>query len=262
MKRIVAAVLFLLILSSALLVACSPQQLPETSVTTVTTQESSTAPTTQPTTIPTVSTTLPATVVTTEPKVMLEKLAPLYAQNPHTVGWIQIEGTMVNYPVMQTPDEPEWRDYYLHRNFDGEYEFRGTIYAREKCDIFAPSDNIVLYGHNMADHTMFGEVLDYRYYDHYLTHKYIQFANLYEEHTYEIFAVFRTSGTLGVGYPYHQFNDALDKADFDNFVAQCKSLSLYDIALTPTYGQKLLTLSTCDFTIDNGRLVVVAVQID
>ncbi len=263
-KRITAALLLLTCVAGAWSLASCSASAPTTrsTVTTQATTAPSTTVTTQATTIPTVATTLPTTVPTTAPKVILEKLQPLYEQNPHTAGWVQVEGTMINYPVMQTPDEAGWRDYYLHRNFYGEYEYRGTIYAREKCDLETPSDNIVLYGHNMADHTMFGEVLDYRYYDHYLTHKYIKFSNLYEEHTYEIFAVFRTSGTYGVGYPYYLFNEAEDEAAFDDFVAQCKALSLYDIELTPTYGQKLLTLSTCDFAIENGRLVVVAVRID
>ncbi len=262
MKKKLAAAMLLLscVAAVAVMASCAPDPQPQESTqTTVATQ--TTAATTIPTTKPTAATTVP-TVPTTAPKVILEKLQPLYAQNPHTAGWVQVEDTMINYPVMQTPNEPEWRDYYLHRNFEGAYEFRGTIYAREACDLEKPSDNIVLYGHNMADHTMFGEVLDYRYYNHYQSHKYIRFSNLYEEHTYEIFAVFRTSGTYGVGYPYYLFNEAEDEAAFDDFVAQCKALSLYEIELTPSYGDKLLTLSTCDFAIENGRLVVVAVQID
>ncbi len=264
-KRILAALVVVLIAALALILAfCGAEEEPQPSQpadTTVSTTAviPSTTVTTRPTTVPTTLTTVPTT---TAPKVILEYLQPYYDQNPHTVGWIEIEGTMVDYPVVQTPNEPEWINYYLYRDFYGNDHIGGSIYMREACDVFAPSDNLVLYGHNMANHTMFGEVLDYRYYDHYLNHKYIRFDTLYEEHTYEIFAVFRTSGTTGVGFPYHLFNEAQNEEEFDAFVAECKRLSLYEIDLTPQYGDKLITLSTCDFSITNGRLVVVAMRIE
>ncbi len=195
-------------------------------------------------------------------KTVLEDMKALLQMNPHTVGWIQIDGTRINYPVLQTPNEPQWRDYYLYRDFEGNEERRGSIYVREACDVFAPSDNITIYGHNMADHTMFGELFDYKYYDFYQEHKYIYFDTLYERHTYEIFAIFRTSGTLGKGFAYHLFSDAANQAEFDEFVEVCKHLSMHDIPLTPQYGDKLITLSTCDFHIDNGRLVICAVRVD
>ncbi len=195
-------------------------------------------------------------------KPMLEDMKSIFQMNPHTVGWIQIDGTRINYPVLQTPNEPAWRDYYLYRNFEGQEDRRGSIYAREACDVFTPSDNITIYGHNMADHSMFGELFDYKYYSYYQEHKYIYFDTLYEQHTYEIYAIFRTSGTLGQGFAYHMFVNAGNQQEFDDFVAQCKSLSMHDIPLTPQYGDKLITLSTCDFHIDNGRLVICAVRID
>ncbi len=193
---------------------------------------------------------------------MLEYMAPLYQMNPHVVGWIEIDGTRVNYPVMQTPNEPSWRDYYLYRNFERQDDIRGSIYVREACDVFEPSDNLVIYGHNMQDHSMFGELFDYKYYSYFQDHPYVYFDTLYERHTYEIFAVFRTSGTLGEGFAYHLFSDAKNQGEFDDFVAECKRLSFYDTGITPTYGDKLITLSTCDFHIENGRLVVVARRID
>ncbi len=193
---------------------------------------------------------------------MLEDMKALFEMNPHTVGWIQIDGTRVNYPVVQTPNTPEWKDYYLYRDFEGNDDRHGSIYVRESCDVFTPSDNITIYGHNMADHSMFGELFDYKYYSYYQEHKYIYFDTLYERHTYEIYAIFRTSGTLGEGFAYHLFSDANNQADFEDFVATCKNLSMHDIELTPQYGDKLITLSTCDFHITNGRLVVCAVRID
>ncbi len=204
-----------------------------------------------------------ATTAPTEPTspVMLEELQALYQLNDHLVGWISIDDTRVNYPVVQTPNTPDWRDYYLYRNFQRENDRHGCLYVREACDVFAPSDNVTIYGHNMADFTMFGDLWQYGSPNFYKGHKYIRFDTLYERHTYEIFAVFRTSGTLGVGFSYHLFADAADQTAFDEFVSRCKELALYDTGITPTYGDKLITLSTCDFHLEDGRLVVVARRI-
>ncbi len=193
----------------------------------------------------------------TQPPVMLEDMAILYERNPHTVGWIYIDD-YINWPVLQTPNTVEWINYYLYRDFQGNDDIRGSIYIREACDVFEPSDNVVIYGHNMKDMSMFGTLSRYRKQTFYENHKYIYFDTLYERHVYEVFAVFTTSGTLGEGYAYHLFNDARSEAEFNDFVATCKSMAFFDTGITPTYGDKLITLSTCWDLDNNGRLVVVA----
>ena len=82
-----------------------------------------------------------------------------------------------------------------------------------------------------------------------------------EYHTYKIFAVFKTSANIGQGFSYHQFVDAENEKEFNDFVSKCKELSFYDTGITPVYGDKLICLSTCEYTLDNGRLVVAAVRI-
>ena len=219
-----------------------------------TTAGSTTAPadTVPPTTVP------PTTATPTEPQILPEYL-PFYQQNTDMVGWITVPGTKVNYPVMQTPDN---KDYYLNRDFYHTWSDWGAIYAREACDVNAPSDNVVLYGHHMADGSMFAQLeTRYKRKSFWEEHQYLTFDTLYEHHTYQIIAVFRTSANLGQGYPYHQFNDAANKEEFDAFVAKIKELSLYDTGLTAEYGDKLLTLSTCEYTLSNGRFVVVAKRI-
>ena len=89
----------------------------------------------------------------------------------------------------------------------------------------------------------------------------IFFDTLTEYHTYKIFAVFKTSANLGQGFRYHMFVDAANEQEFDEFVSTCKQLSFYDTGITPVYGDKLICLSTCEYTLDNGRLVVAAVRI-
>ena len=216
----------------------------------------------QPTTAPTISAAIPEPeqlVTATEPPVpvILPEYAAAYEENPDLVGWMIIEGTPINYPVMQTPDRV---DYYLQRNFKRQNNAHGCLYVRESCDVFAPSDNLTIYGHHMKDGSMFTGLDRYRkqgFRDQYPT---ICFDTIYEHHTYTIFAVFTTTASVGKGFAYHLFENAVDEAEFDEFVSTCKSLSLYDTGITPQYGDKLICLSTCEYSQENGRLVVVAVR--
>ena len=200
--------------------------------------------------------------------VILEELLEYYEKNPHTVGWICIAGTRVNYPVLQTPNKYGWTNYYLNRDFNGNYSSRGCIYVRERCQVFGvPSDNVVIYGHAMADNSMFGTVTYYGERSYYEQHKYIEFNTLFERHTYEVIAVFSTSGTTGVGYPYHTKNNFSTEEAFNAFINAIRGgisnvYAFYDIDTPVEYGDKLITLSTCyDAVHNDGRLVVVAKRI-
>lgn len=183
----------------------------------------------------------------------------LHNENPDMVGWLQIENTKINYPVMQTSEDNA--NFYLYRDFDKNESIRGCIYAWEGCDIFEPSDNITLFGHNMKDGTMFAYLGNYYNKSTWEDNPLIFFDTLTESHVYKIFAVFKTSGTDDVGFAYHKMVDAADEAAFNEFVSTCKELAFYDTGITPVYGDKLLCLSTCEYTIDNGRFVVAAVRI-
>lgn len=192
----------------------------------------------------------------TEP-VMLPEMAAIYEKNPDTVGWLTIDGTPINYPVMQSPDRT---DFYLNHNFSGQQSAHGCLYARESCDVFTPSDNVTIYGHHMKDGSMFGSLKRYTSKSFWDEHRTVRFDTLYERHTYTVFAVFTTTASVGQGFGYHRFENAEDEADFNDFIAECKKLSLIDTGITPQYGDKLICLSTCEYTHVNGRLVVVAVR--
>ena len=183
----------------------------------------------------------------------------LHDQNSDMVGWLQIENSKINYPVMQTSQDNA--NFYLYKDFDKKDSVRGSIYAAEICDVFEPSDNITIYGHNMKDGSMFAYLGNYYEKSAWENNPLIFFDTLTESHVYKIFAVFKTSGTDNVGFAYHLMADAKDEAEFNQFVATCKELAFYDTGITPVYGDKLLCLSTCEYTIDNGRFVVAAVRI-
>ena len=188
---------------------------------------------------------------------ILPEYALPYQKNSDLVGWMTIDGTPINYPVMQTPNQA---DYYLHRNFEKKESSHGCLYVRESCDVFAPSDNLTIYGHHMKDGSMFASLDEYRKMEFWEEYPEIQFDTIYNRQTYTIFAVFKTTASVGEGFTYHLFEDAADEAEFNDFVSTCKKLSFYDTGITPEYGDKMITLSTCEYSQDNGRLVVVAVR--
>lgn len=217
--------------------------------------------TTQEQTLPPETTQVPESTEATEATVPTEppiipEYQKLYEQNNDTVGWLQIEGTKLNNPVMQTPDDP---NYYLKRDFNRNASDWGAVYAWGSADLKAPSDNVTLFGHTMKDGSMFACLHNYTEKSYWEKNKLIFFNTLNEYHTYKIYAVFKTSANIG-SFAYHQFVDAENPEDFNDFVSTCKALSFYDTGITPVYGDKLLTLSTCEYTLDNGRLVVCAVR--
>lgn len=197
------------------------------------------------------------TTPTTAPNIddtVLFEYQPLYEINRDMVGWIQIEGTAIDYPVVQTPNEP---NFYLRRNFYKENATCGTIYVREACDVNLPSDNVTVYGHNMRNGTMFADLHKFEKKSFWENHRYVNFDTLNEYRTYEIFAVFKTTADLTKGFSYHIYDTFATEKAFNQYVSTCKNLSMFDTGITPTFGEKLLTLSTCDKSISDGRLVVV-----
>lgn len=194
----------------------------------------------------------------TEP-VILPEYAPIYARNGHMVGWIRIEDTKIDYPVLQTPDQ---KNYYINHNFEGTYSKYGAIYAQETCDVDEPSDNVVIYGHRMNDGSMFADLLKYKDKSFYESHKYIYFDTLYKRQTYEIVAVFQIKSVNSSDFQYHHFVDFEYESQFETFMGKVTALERYDTGVDAAFGDQLLTLSTCEKSYSNGRFVVVAKRID
>lgn len=189
---------------------------------------------------------------------VLREYAELYNMNSDLVGWLEIPGTRVNYPVVQSPDSP---DYYLHKNFHGEYSTHGCLYVQENCDVFAPSDNVVIYGHHMHDGSMLSGIFRYTSKEFWQAHPTFTFDTITEHRTYAVYAIFTTTATQGQGFSYHTFVDADSTEAFDRFADQCARLSYYNTGVTAQYGDSFLTLSTCEYSQVNGRLVLVAKRV-
>ena len=186
-----------------------------------------------------------------------EKYADVFAENPDCIGWLRIDGTNIDFPVMHTPDDS---DYYLKRGFDKQYSNYGTPYMQANCDL-ETSDNLIIYGHHMVDGAMFRDLTYYEDGDFYKEHQIIHFDTKLDYGEYEVIAVFKTVAYSDDGFKYYKFTDAEHWTEFDSFIAECKALQLYETGLRAEYGDKLLTLSTCEYSRDNGRLVVLAKKI-
>lgn len=185
------------------------------------------------------------------------KYSDLYAQNNDFIGWIKIEDTVIDYPVMQSKNSP---DFYLKHNFNKAYSRFGVPYMQENCSL--SSDNIIVYGHNMKNKSMFNELTKYKNKDFYNTHRYIQFDTLSEQRIYEVICAFKTVAYTDNGFQYYNFVKANTEEDFSAYIEKCQALSFYDTGVKAEYGDKLITLSTCEYSQNNGRLVVVAKLIE
>lgn len=159
---------------------------------------------------------------------------------------------------MYTPDR---QDFYLKRNFEKRYSAYGVPYIAEHCNPSEPSDNVIIYGHHMKNGSMFTDLMKYESKDFYNSQKVINFDSLTETGRYEVIAVFKTTVYDSKGFKYYLFTDAETEEDFDAYVKKCKELSIYDTGVSAEYGDKLITLSTCEYSRKNGRMVVVAKRI-
>lgn len=190
---------------------------------------------------------------------ILDRYLALYRENSDLVGWLSIEDMKIDYPVMQCEDD----EYYLHHDFEGKDSKYGCLYVRERADL-ENGTNFVIYGHNMKDGSMFGDLDFYREEDFYREHSKIAFDTLYEEYTYEIVAVFLSQiyGENDDVFKYYQFYEAETEEEFDDFYDNIKKMSLYDTGVEAEYGDTFLTLSTCAYHVNNGRLAVVAKRVE
>lgn len=188
------------------------------------------------------------------------KFAALRDQNSDFIGWISIEGTNLNFPVMYAPNN---KDFYLRHDFSKEYSVYGVPYMDEKTTLGAndQSENLIVYGHNMKTGTIFGCLTGYKKADYYTEHPLIQFDTVYGDGTYEVFAAFSIDVAQDTSFVYNQYVD-MDEETYNTYVDEVISRSDVDSGIRPEYGEQLLTLSTCEYSSDNGRYVVVARRVE
>ncbi len=191
---------------------------------------------------------------------VLEEYQTLYNKNKSLIGWLKIEGTNIDYPVMQTSNN----EYYLDHNYNQEYDKNGSLFLDAECDVVHRNTNLIIYGHHMRSGKMFGNLNSYSSAKYCEDHSIIQFDTIYEKGTYQVMYVFRSKiyNEDEIVFKYYQFFDAVSEKEFNSNMQEMAALSLYDTGVTASYGDELLTLSTCDNSEQDGRFVVVAKRID
>jgi len=203
---------------------------------------------------------------------MLSEYEPLLERNEYFVGWLKIDDTKIDYPVVQTMEDEEM---YLYLDFDGSYNLNGTLIMDtdstvgmgtaeyEYRDGVAPSTNLIIHGHTMKSGAMFGHLKYYDDEDYGLEHNIIEFDTLYEHREYELISAFYTQ----VYYPYedvfkyYKFFNAETEEEFDYWYDNITSKALYDTGVTAEFGDEFITLSCCSYQVEDGRFVVIGKRI-
>lgn len=199
---------------------------------------------------------------------MLPEYEALWQQNEDFIGWLRIEDTIIDYPVMQcTEDE----NYYLARDFYKEENKNGCLILdndsnagigtieQQYTNGVLPSTNLIIHGHTMKSGQMFGGLKLYRDEEYGLAHNRICFDSLYEKREYELIAVFY-SQVYYQGedvFKYYKFFQADTQEEFEDWYKNIKEMSLYDTGITAEYGDEFITLSCCAYHVEDGRFVVV-----
>lgn len=182
----------------------------------------------------------------------------LWEQNHDLAGWLYIDDTRIDYPVMYTPDDPE---YYLHRAFDRSDANSGSLFIDGSYS--ADGNSLLIHGHHMKDKSMFGSLTDYKSYDFAATHSVIHFDTLTEERNYEVLAAFYWDPSYDPEtepFRYYEYSDLSSQEIFDEYISRVRACAIYDTGVSVSYGDHILTLSTCNYHANNGRFVVVAVS--
>jgi sortase B len=183
------------------------------------------------------------------PKVDFEKLLKI---NPEVVGWIVIEDTVINYPIVQGSDN----EYYLHRTFENNVNQGGSIFLDADNQPDFTSDNSLVYGHNLKTGKMFGSLRYYTDKDYWKKHPYIWILTKDRSMKYQIFASSRVTTADSV-YTL-EFGS---REDFSDYLTHCKEIADYDTGVEVTPDDLILTLSTCTSDTEDGRRVVQAKKI-
>lgn len=206
-----------------------------------------------------------------KPEIMPE-YQRLYEMNHDMAGWLSIAGTVIDYPVMQTPED---EDYYLATDFYGQPDKNGCLIldtdsragtGTKDCGYAngdVPSTNLIIHGHTMKSGEMFGRLKLYEDEKYGKRHRLICFDSLYEERVYELLAVFFSQVYYEKDkvFKYYIFFQADTEEEFDDWYTNIRAMSLYDTGVEAVFGDEFITLSCCSYHVEDGRFVVVGKRI-
>lgn len=173
---------------------------------------------------------------------MRRQFEELNKVNQDIVGWVSVEGTKLHNPVLQAEDN----DFYLNRNFTRESSRAGSVFMDFRNDIKDMSQNTVLYGHAMKNDTMFGSLKKFGNQDYADEHSIIYVDTLYEGYDIEVFAAYETTIDF-----YYIETDFQTNEDFSEFLGEVESRSLIDMPVEVGQGDRIVTLSTCNNSVNS-----------
>ena len=203
---------------------------------------------------------------------IMSQYQSLYETNSDMIGWLSIDDTVIDYPVMQTMED---EDYYLKLDFYGQPNQNGCLMmdtdsvvgtgtkACAYADGSAPSTNLIIHGHTMKTGEMFGDLKLYADETYGKEHSMIRFDSLYEEREYELIAVFYSQVFYESDkvFKFYKFFQADTQEEFDDWYQNIKAMSLYDTGVTAELGDEFITLSCCAYHVEDGRFVVVGKRV-
>lgn len=190
----------------------------------------------------------------------VDKVKELQQENADVKGWVRIDDTKINYPLLQTTNN----EYYLTHNYKKEKSSYGSIFINSNCNIKNENANVIIYGHDMQDGQMFKDLLQYKDKTFYEQHPIIKIATEESEQEYEIIVAFKSrifyQDEKNV-FRFYRYFDFENEKQYNEYINNCQKIQLYDIGKTATYGEQLITLVTCEYSQENGRMVVVAKKV-
>lgn len=195
---------------------------------------------------------------------ILPEYQEIYAENEDLVGWLEIDGTVINYPVLQS-DSEEDSQFYLTHSFAKKKDKNGSLFMDYRNDFVDRDTNIIIYGHNMKSGAMFGTLKKYLEKGYLEKHPKIRFDTIYERGTYEVIGAFLSEVSYQDEYTfrYYNFLNANNESEFEAFCVNVMQLdALKKGTLDAKYGDQLLTLSTCSSYTDEGRMFIIAKRIE
>ena len=203
---------------------------------------------------------IPSENITEDKTERMLQVEELKKTNSDIIGWLEIEGTNISYPVLQGDDN----EYYLNQSYTKEQVTGGSLFLDKDYNFYPPSENLLIYGHRNKKGLMFEELIKYKDEAFYKEHPTIRFTTVAEDTEYEIISAFKSrvykQNETNV-FRYYNFVNAESGIEYNEYVKNAKQASLYDTGKTATFGDQLLTLSTCDYEVTNGRFAVVAKKI-
>jgi sortase B len=212
--------------------------------------------------------------VTKEPvkNEILPKFQTLYEGNNDFIGWLTIDDTKIDYPVMQLIED---ENYYMSHDYNKNENINGSLVLDSDSVVGVgsrefnyengtkPSTNLIIHGHTMRSGEMFGDLSDYENEDYMKAHKIIKFSSLYEEREYEVISVFRSQvyNKSDNVFKFYKFFEAETQEEFDYWYSNIKEMSVFDTGVTAEFGDEFITLTCCAYHVEDGRFVVVAKRV-